>query len=298
MNNRHLLGAMQIFTSVVDSGSFSESARRLGLSQPSISRQVNTLEEYLGVRLLQRSTRSLGLTEAGRIYYEKAQKIQYEVIEAYESIRGFKDKPSGILKISAPYVWTESLIAPHLNQFILRYPEIKLDIECNDNIQDIIEDQLDITLRVGTLKDSSNISVPLAKIRMVMCATPAYIKENGMPRTPLDLQNHNCIQYKGYNRLVITKGSTSQNITISGTITTNMVSVIISSIQQHIGLSVVPDLLVKPLLNSGELINLMPEAEISIEDLPITGIYALYSNRKHLPAKVRVFLDYFRSKLN
>ena len=295
MNHSHLLGAMQIFISVVDSGSFSESARRLGLSQPSVSRQINALEEHLGIRLLQRSTRQLSLTEAGKIYYEKARHIQYQVTEAYESIRGFKEKPSGQLKISAPYTWAEHLITPHLNDFLIQYPEIKLDIECNDDVQDIIEDQLDLVIRVGKLEDSSHIAIPLAKIRMVLCATPAYTKKYGLPKTPPDLQNHNFIMYQDYNRLIIKGSFGHQKITIKGSVCTNMVSVILSAIQQNIGLSVIPDLLIKPLLESGELIDLMPNAEISIESLPITGVYALYSSRKQLPAKVRAFLDYFRS---
>ncbi|MCK5905726.1 MAG: LysR family transcriptional regulator, partial [Gammaproteobacteria bacterium] len=179
MKNNHLLGAIQAFISVADSGSFSESARRLKLSQPSISRQVTALEEHLGVRLLQRSTRKLSLTEAGQIYYEKARNIQANVIEAYESIRGFKERPSGLLKISAPHTWTELLITPHLNGFLTQYPSIKLNIECNDNIQDVIEDQLDLVIRVGKLKDSSYVAVLFAKIRMVLCASPDYIEKWG-----------------------------------------------------------------------------------------------------------------------
>lgn len=293
MKNNHLLGAIQAFISVVDSGSFSESARRLKLSQPSISRQVTALEAHLGVRLLQRSTRKLSLTEAGQIYYEKARTIQSNVTEAYESIRGFKDKPSGTLKISAPHTWTELLITPHLNGFLSQYPDIKLNIECNDTIQDVIEDQLDLVIRVGKLKDSSYVAVLLAKIRMVLCASPAYIEKNGRPQTPSDMQNHQYIQYLTYNRMTMTKEAVSKEIMVNSIIQTNTVSIILSALQQHLGISVLPDVLVQPLLDSGELLDLMPYAEIEVEGLPITGVYAIYSNRHHLPAKVRAFLDYF-----
>ena len=119
MENSYLLRAMQIFISVVDSGSFSESARRLGVSQPSVSRQVNLLEEHLGIRLLQRTTRRLSLTEAGQIYYQKARKIQLDVMEAGLSISEFKQKPSGVLKIASPYTWTEMKIAPHIGEFFI-----------------------------------------------------------------------------------------------------------------------------------------------------------------------------------
>ena len=297
MKNNHLLGAIEAFISVTDSGSFSESARRLKLSQPSISRQVTALEEHLGVRLLQRSTRKLSLTEAGHIYYEKARIIQANVTEAYESIHGFKDKPSGTLKISAPHTWTELLITPHLSGFLSQYPDIKLNIECNDDIQDVIEDQLDLVIRVGKLKDSSYVAVLFAKIRMVLCASPDYIEKWGRPKTPSDLQNHNYIQYLSYNRLVMTKDSISKEVTVNGSIQTNTVSIILSALQQHLGVSVIPNLLVQSLLDSGELLDLMPYAEIEVDGFPITGVYAIYSNRHHLPAKVRAFLDYFRYQL-
>ena len=296
MQNNQLLGSMQVFISVADSGSFSESARRMGLSQPSISRQINNLEMHLGVRLLQRTTRSLSLTEAGLIYYEKARQIQRDVFEAGQSISGFKDTPSGLLRISAPHTWTETRLAPHLGEFLEKYPQIRLEIESNDLVQDIIEDRLDLVIRVGFLKDSSYIAVPLSKIRMVLCATPTYIKKHGQPKTASDLQNHNFIYYENYTQYIFSDGSSEQLVSISGTVKSNIVSVMLAAVRQHIGLSVLPDLLIEHLLETGELIDVMPNADISIKNLPVEQIYALYSNRKHLPAKVRAFLDFFRTK--
>jgi len=296
MQNNQLLGSMQVFISVADSGSFSESARRLGLSQPSISRQINNLETHLGVRLLQRTTRRLSLTEAGQIYYEKARQIHLDVLEADQSISGFKDTPSGLLKISAPYSWTETRIAPHMGEFLKKYPQIKLDIECNDVFQDIIEDRLDLVIRVGDLKDSSFIAIPLSNIRLVLCATPKYIKKNSTPKTVSDLQNHNFIYFENYKKINIADKTGQHLINISGTVSSNMVSVMLSAILQNIGIAVLPDLLINDLLKNGKLLNLMPEAKFSIKNLPINQVYALYSNRKHLPAKVRAFLDFYRTK--
>lgn len=298
MNNSHLLGSMQVFISVVDSGSFSESARRLGLSQPSISRKINALEEDLGVRLLQRTTRRLSLTEAGQIYYEKAQNIQREVIEASQSISGFKETPSGVLRISAPHTWTDKKIAPYLGEFLRLYPEIKIDIECNDNIQDIIDDQLDLVIRVGALRDSSYIAVPFGRIRMVLCATPNYLKEHGMPQSPADLRNHNFIMYENYNQLLFHTSAETQQINISGTVSTNTVTIMLSALLQHIGLTALPDLIISDLLETGELIDIMPDSDIKIKNLVVDQAFALYSNRRHLPAKVRVFLDFFRPRFH
>jgi DNA-binding transcriptional LysR family regulator len=297
MPNNQLLGSMQVFISVVDSGSFSESARRLGLSQPSISRQVTQLETHLGVRLLQRTTRRISLTEAGQIYYEKARKIQRDVYEASQSISGFKDTPAGLLRLSAPHTWTETIIAPHLAEFLKKYPLIKLNIECNDIFQDIIEDRLDLVIRVGYLKDSSYIAIPLSNIRLVLCATADYIKQHGQPKTATDLQNHNFILFEDYNKFTFSNANDKQVISINGTLSSNMVSVMLAAARQSIGMVILPDLLINPLLESGELIDIMPEANFKIKNLPILQMFALYSNRKHLPAKVRAFIDFYRTKI-
>lgn len=291
------LRGMEVFVSVVDSGSFSESARRLGVSQPSVSRQVNALEDRLGVRLLQRSTRRLSLTEAGQIYYEKARKIQLDVLEAQQSISGFRETPSGVLKMSTPYVWVEAKITPWLGEFLREYPQIKLDIECNDRFQDIIEDQLDLVIRVGELEDSSFVALPLGTIRLLLCATPRYLEERGAPKTVADLQNHPFVIYADYNQILVTlRDELPQQLEVESVVSSNTVSIMLAAIQQHVGLSVLPDLLISEQLARGELVHVMPQAEFHIKNLPITHIYALYSNRRHLPAKVRAFLDFFRPR--
>lgn len=298
MEKPHLLGSMEVFISVVDSGSFSECARRTGLSQPSVSRQVNTLEEYLGVRLLQRTTRRLSLTEAGQIYYDKARQIQRDVVEAGLSISGFKENPSGVLKVSAPYTWTENIISPHISEFLKLYPDLKLDIECNDQFQDMIEERLDIVIRVGVLKDSSYIAVPLGNVKMVMCATPKYLKKYGTPKTANDLQNHNCILFEEFNRVSFDDGVCVQNVTISGNVTANTVPVMLAAVLQDMGITILPDLLVNHLERKGDIKYIMPDVSIEIKNLPINRVFALYSNRKHLPAKVRAFIDFYRDKLD
>lgn len=296
MDQSHLFGSMQVFISVADSGSFSESARRLGLSQPSISRHVNNLEEHLGVRLLQRTTRRLSLTEAGHVYYEKVLQIQRDVIEADLSISGYKDSPSGLLRISAPFTWAEMLISPFLGEFLQLYPDVKIDIECNNAIQDITEDKLDVVIRVGELINSSYIAIPLGNIRMVLCATPEYLRKFGMPDSITDLQKHNYICFEDYTQLVFKDGNNKQHITVSGNVSSNTVSVMLSALLQNIGFAVLPDRLLNDWLDKGELVEIIPNYEISVKRLPVDKIFALYSNRKHLPAKVRVFLDFLREK--
>jgi DNA-binding transcriptional LysR family regulator len=256
------------------------------------------LEESLGVRLLQRTTRRVSLTEAGEIYYQKARQIQHDVVEANLSISGFKETPSGVLRISAPHTWTETLIAPHLGDFLRQYPDIMLDIECNDQFQDMIEDRLDLVVRVGVLKDSSFIAVPFGQIRMVLCATPAYLEENGAPQECDDLLKHQFVMFEDFNQLLVTHDSHIQTISITGNIKVNTVPLMLAAVQQNLGFTVLPDLLVKPFIQSGELVEIFPQSHIEIKHLPINCIFALYSSRKHLSAKARVFLDFFKSRID
>jgi len=296
MEKNHLFGCMQVFISVANSGSFSESARRLGLSQPSVSRQINQLETYLGVRLLQRTTRKLSLTEAGQVYYEKTKSIQRDVIEAEQSIAGFKETPSGILKIAAPFTWADVIITPYMGEFLRQYPDITLNIECNDRFQDVVEDRLDLVIRVGILVDSSYIAVPLANVRMVLCATPEYLAQYGTPQIPADLHHHKFIVYETHNQWLFTQHKQVQPLEVTGSVTTNTVTVMLSAAQQHIGLTVLPDVLINELLHQGVLVEVMPMQSVAIKNLPMNQLFALYSNRKHLPAKVRAFIDFYREK--
>lgn len=298
MEDNHLFGAMQVFISVADSGSFSESARRLGISQPSVSRQINALEEHLGVRLLQRTTRRISLTEAGRVYYEKARQIQRDVKEASQSISGFNETPSGVLRVSAPFTWADMILAPHIGEFLTQYPDIKINIECNDQFQDIIEDQLDLVIRVGELKDSTFVAVPFGQLNVALVATPTYLNQFGCPKTPSDFQNHNFILFEDYDELIFSDDKNNYPVKLNGSISTNIVSIMIATAKQHAGITAIPDLLIKPLLESGELIQIMPELNLEIKNLPIKQIFALYSNRRQLPAKVRAFIDFFKPRIS
>ncbi|HHJ35375.1 MAG TPA: LysR family transcriptional regulator [Gammaproteobacteria bacterium] len=303
MDNRHLLSCMQVFVSVADSGSFSEGARRLSISQPSVSRQVNALEVHLGVRLLQRTTRRLSLTEAGRVYCEKARQILRDVDEAGQSISGFKETASGVLKIGAPLLWIDLKITPYLSEFMEQYPEIGLDIQCTDVMQDVVDEGLDLVIRVGHLIDSSYVAVTLARIRMVLCASPAYLESHGAPRSPGDLLDHNCIVYDGHDEWEFShvcqkQKDQIQRVHVAGNINTNMVTVMLTALEQDICISLLPDLMIKEQLQEGTLVDVMPAYDINIKNLVVDRVFALYSNRKHLPAKTRAFIDFYRDKFS
>ncbi|VAW64763.1 Transcriptional regulator, LysR family [hydrothermal vent metagenome] len=295
--NAHLLAYMDVFIQVADSGSFSEAARRLGISQPSVSRQVGALEESLGIRLLQRTTRRMSLTEAGEIYYRQVRQIQRDVIEAGNSISAFKETPSGLLKIGAPVGWTEIIIAPYLGEFMRAYPDIELDIQCTDMIQDIVEDRLDLVLRVGPLLDSSYVAQPLSKVKLVVSATERYLNEHGQPVLPADLAQHNCIMFNSNNQWVFKRGGSEQLIQVRGRVNTQMVSVMISMALQHMGVMLLPVQLIRRALASGELVEIFADYSVCYSQLGAMDVFVLYSNRKYLPAKVRAFIDFFRGKI-
>jgi DNA-binding transcriptional LysR family regulator len=196
------------------------------------------------------------------------------------------------------HVWAETKITPHLSDFMADYPEIKLDIECNDTVQDMIEDRLDLVIRVGDLEDSSSIAIPFGSIQLVMLATKTYLEQHGQPKTPSDLHNHNFIIYKTFNQLSITERGETHQINVSSSISSNTVSVMLSALEQSMGMAILPDLLANHFLQDGKLVNVMPEVKIKLKNLPISQVFALYSNRKHLPAKVRAFIDFFRPRFN
>ena len=293
----NLLACMEIFIQVAECQSFSEAARRLGVSQSSVSRQIGVLETSLGVRLLQRTTRHLSLTEAGEIYYQKSRLIKREVIEASNAIAGFQKNPSGILRIGAPIGWTEIKIAPYLAEFIAANPDIDLDIIATDDLQDVVEDRLDLVLRVARPQDSSYVAQSLGKIELVLCATPAYLQQHGAPQAPADLLKHNCIVFDHHFSWCFADASGEQFINVSGRVNTNMVAVMISMALQHMGITLLPIQLLRQQLASAELVELLKPYAMRYTDVDITEVYVLYANRKHLPTKIRTFIDFFRDKI-
>ena len=295
--NTHLLVYMEIFIEVVDSGSFSAAARRMEISQPSVSRQISALEAALGVRLLQRTTRRLSLTEAGEIYYRQSRKIQRDIIEAGNSISAFKESASGLLKIGAPIGWTEIKIAPHLSEFLQAYPDIELDIQSTDDVQDVVEERLDLVLRVGVLNDSSYVARPLGKAELVLCASPQYFAQYGRPAVPSELSAHNCIMFDHNNQWTFKIGKSEQVVHVKGKVNTHMVSVMISMCEQHMGIMLLPVQLLRKQLSSGLLEQVFENHDISYTQLNDMEVFVLYSNRKHLPAKVKAFMDFFKDKI-
>ncbi len=189
------LNAMEVFVRVVQSGSFSEAARALNLTPSAVSKQVSRLEDRLGARLINRTTRRLGLTEEGQAFFERAQRILADVSEAEQAVTQLHGAPRGTLKLNAPVVFGRMHIAPLLPGFIAQHPEMRVDFTVNDRYVDLLEEGLDLVIRIGELKDSSLIARRLATNRRLLVATEDYLAKHGTPEQPSDLLKHNCLVY-------------------------------------------------------------------------------------------------------
>ena len=191
-----LFSAMRLFTKAVEAGSFSEAGRQLGLNPSSVARQVGALEDRLEARLLNRSTRRLSLTDAGRIYYERSRAVLAEVEDAGRAITDSQGAPRGRPRLSIPVVFGRRYIAPVLREFLDSHPEVHVSLLVTDDYVDLIEGELDLAVRIGGPSQQSYIVRRLASINRVLCASPSYLDRHGTPEAPQDLAGHNCLIYR------------------------------------------------------------------------------------------------------
>jgi DNA-binding transcriptional LysR family regulator len=187
---------MDLFVDVVAAGSFSEAGRRRGLAASSVTRSINALEDELGARLLNRTTRKLSLTEAGRLYHERSLRILADVEDAKLSVTQLEAAPRGTLRLNVPVAFGTLHVAPALPEFLARYPAVQIDLDMTDAFIDLVEQGVDLAVRIGELEDSSLIARRLARNHRVICASPDYLRSAGVPRVPADLRQHNCLIYK------------------------------------------------------------------------------------------------------
>ena len=206
--------ALRLFVAVVEENSISKGGARLNVPQSSASRLLTRLEENLGTRLLQRSTRSLKLTEAGRIYFERARQIATALDEASAAVRDLSGTPAGLLRVTAPSGFARQYISPHLVEFSSLYPEINLGLSLQDTVEDLASLGYDVAIRFGALPDSGLVARNIAGSALVACASPAYLEHHGAPQQVTDLETHNCLCFRsnpGKNRWNVMFKSQSQS---------------------------------------------------------------------------------------
>lgn len=290
LNRQDSLEGMTVFVQVIESGSFSAAASVLGHAVSHISKTVSRLEDRLGARLINRTTRSLSLTDVGQVYFEKARQIVADAREAEQSINHMQDKPTGRLKISLPSSFGQSHMQPLIRDYMLKYPDVNLQIDFSSRLVDVIGEGFDLCVRMGTAKSSNLISRNLLNYKFLTIATPEYFAKNPKPETPQDLKNHQAIKYM-YNQVPITweyikDGQETVHIDVKNKVECNNIAMQKTLIMAGLGIGRLPDFICKEEIKSGKLVQVLSQYE-----MPAQSAYLVYPHRLHLSAKVRFFVD-------
>ncbi len=282
---------MQAFVKTVETASLSEAARELNVSPSAISKQIKNLENRLGARLIQRTTRTLALTEPGKSFYEQSVAIITQVDRAETGVHELQDEPQGTLRISASADFSRLHLSSAIANFAKQYPGLRLEWNFTDRTIDLITENYDVAIRIGALPDSTMIAHKLSPCRHVVCASPQYLKDNGSPAVPDELREHECIGYEyrmdtrlGWHFEVDKR---PQTVHVNGRLRTNTGWMIRELMLAHLGIGLVPTFMVADDLRAGKLVALL-DNYLRAD----TAIYVVYMSRAHLSAKVRVFIDF------
>ncbi|HYD61391.1 MAG TPA: LysR substrate-binding domain-containing protein [Noviherbaspirillum sp.] len=286
------LSALRAFCRVVEAGGFSAAATGLNVSHTVMSKQVRQLEGLLGAQLLNRTTRRLALTEAGQAYYERARRILDDLHDADLAVSRHQAVPRGILRVNAPMAFGTLDMAQWLPGFMARYPELKVDLVCNDRFVDLIEEGFDVAVRLAReMPDSSLMARKLATTDTILVASPAYLKRCGMPKTPEDLAHHNCLTYTLVARpnewIFPAPDGGHVTVTISGSFQSNTGIALRSAALGGVGIATTASFIVHDDLERGDLVPVLPDYRMRPRE-----IYAVYPHNRHLSPKVRAFVDY------
>jgi DNA-binding transcriptional LysR family regulator len=285
---------MRALVGVVNSGTFKGAANRLKVSPAMITSHINSLEERLGIQLLNRTTRKVNLTEAGRTFYEHCTRILAEVEEAESIASALQATPRGTLRLNTS-VTLARLVAPLITEYVKLYPEVAFDLVMTDRMIDLVEEGFDLALHAGPLPDSSLIARRIGLGRLVLCASPAYLAEHDAPTRPADLDGHNCLLSlnsfpdSGW-RFIGADGE--HNITATGNFRTNSVEALRMAALSGHGIGLLPAVIIADDLRSGNLIQLLPQFRTNE-----AVIQAVYPSNRHLSAKARTFIDFLISRL-
>jgi len=279
---------LDIFARVARTGNMSAAGREMGLSPAVVSKRISLLEDRLGARLFQRTTRHLTLTETGDGYYKRVVDILSLVEEAEDFVNRRNTKPRGHLKVTAPTAFSRLHLAPHLPQFLNRYPEIDLDFRISDNIVDIIRDNFDVAIRIGELEDSSLVAKKLAAEERILCASPSYISNYGAPKDFSDLEMHNCLAAGALDVWRLEGPDGPCQFRAKGSIRSNSVELIREAVFAGVGISLLSTWDVSPALKSGELQVVLP----TYRGMSTDAIWAVYPSRDFMPSKVNVFIEF------
>jgi DNA-binding transcriptional LysR family regulator len=289
------LEAMSILLAVVDAGSLSAAARRLGTPLPTVSRKLAELEAHLRTRLLHRTTRALSLTEAGAAYVEACRRILDEVGEAERIATGEYATPMGDLAVTAPVVFGRLHIVPVVAEFLAQYPRIGIKLLLTDRVVHLMEEQIDVALRIGELPDSTLMASPVGRVRMVVCGSPAYLAKHGVPSKPQDLTAHDCIGFdvlESRRAWVFGSGKSAMSVPVVSRLAVNTAEAAIDAAALGVGLVRVLSYQVAEAISKGALSVVLQDYES-----PQLPVNLVHKGQAPLPLKLRAFLDFAAPRL-
>lgn len=282
---------MILFAKVVDNGGFSAAARDLGQTPSAISRQIGHLEDRLGTRLLNRSTKHVTLTEVGREFYPRCAHIARDVSDAEALVLSKVDHPQGTLKIAATSAFAKTQMLPLFPKFLKQHPDLKISLELTDRALDLVEDKIDVAIRfTEQLRDVSVVARKLASNKRVFCAAPSYIVEHGVPTVPRQLSEHNCLRLStidAFNNWTFKDAEQSVMQSITGNFETTSTDALYRATLAGLGIARLSSYLVSDAIKDGSLVRVLPEYIDEEAD-----ILAVYSNKKNLSPNVRAFIDF------
>lgn len=291
-----LLPAIAAFARVAHHASFTRAAEELGVSPSALSQTVRTLEAKLGVRLLDRSTRSVGATELGRQFLEGARPALAALAQAVEGIDEARDKPAGLLRLNVARVSAELLLYPHFGDFAAAYPDIVLELVCDNRMVDLVEGGFDAGIRLGESLAQDVVALPIAgPQRMVSFAAPRYLEGRTPPRTPEDLREHRCLNFRlttgGLYRWEYAQDGRELDVEVAGPVIANDSEVLLAAARAGAGIAVAFEGTVREDFDGGRLVPLLEPWWPSFP-----GFYLYYPSRAQMPRKLRVFIDFLQAR--
>jgi len=289
------LAYMVTFARVVKAGSFAGAARRLGVTSSVASKHVAKLEQALGVRLLNRSTRKLSMTEAGAAYYEHCARIVEEVENSKTAIAQLQAAPRGQLRVTAPVTFANTRLGPILREFFTRYPDIQIDLNASNRVIDLAEDGFDVAIRIARTLPPNVVARELRRVRWHLCGSPEYLEREGVPSHPANLTRHNCLTFPVPGAAMewrFVRAGERVTVPVHGSLQSNMVEALHDLVLNGTGLTLLPGYIAGKDIREGKLRAVLEDWEIEAG----SSLYAVYLPTRYLAPKVRVFVDFLVEK--
>lgn len=286
---------MQVFMQIIDSGSLTKAANELKTSLPTVVRTLAALEEHLKIRLINRTTRKITITEEGKRYLRRCRKIQYEIEQSELEISANQQAPSGKLKVTASVMYGSTYVAPLIAKFLQKHKQVTIELVLSDQNINLVEQGIDVAIRIGPLSDSNMIAKKVGSVSRVICATPTFLNKNNAIKQPKDLTNIPCILFTGLshgNNWHLHQGDKIHSIPVKGPLSCNNITSALNVVKESLGLGMFLSYQVEKELEKGELLTVLAEFEP-----PLLDVNIVYSHAKLMSTRVRYFVDWVTHEL-